>query len=113
MQGARGQGADPAACHHHQDHAVGGGGIMILTRTFTSDLHVRDDDRVITGTLVPYGEPVRIREYGKTYTEDFAPGAFAADVARANEIELTALHPRSGADLPIGVTLTLTDTPTG
>jgi hypothetical protein len=66
---------------------------MILTRTFTSELHVRDDDRVITGTLVPYGEPVRIREYGKTYTEDFAPGAFAADVARANEIELTALHP--------------------
>ena len=86
---------------------------MILTRTFTSDLHVRDDDRVITGTLVPYGQPVQIREYGKTYTEDFAPGAFAADVARASEIELTALHPRSGAELPIGVTLTLTDTPTG
>jgi len=86
---------------------------MILTRTFTSELHVRDDDRVITGTLVPYGEPVQIREYGKTYTEDFAPGAFAADVARANEIELTALHPRSGDQLPIGITLSLTDTLAG
>src|SRR5215212_6729435 len=81
---------------------------MILTRTFTSDLHVRDDGRVITGTLVPYNEPVRIHEYGKTYTEDFA-----ADVARASEVELTALHPRSGAELPIGITLSLTDTPTG
>ena len=86
---------------------------MILTRTFTSDLHVRDDDRVISGTLVPYGQPVQIREYGRTYTEDFAPGAFAGDVPRAGEVELTALHPRSGAELPIGVTLTLTDTPTG
>ncbi len=86
---------------------------MILTRTFTSDLHVRDDDRVISGTLVPYGQPVQIREYGKTYTEDFAAGAFAADVDRASEIELTALHPRSGAELPIGITLSLTDTPTG
>ena len=86
---------------------------MILTRTFTSDLHVRDDDRVITGTLVPYGQPVQIREYGRTYVEDFAPGAFAADIARAAEIELTALHPRSGAELPIGITVALTDTPTG
>ena len=86
---------------------------MILTRTFTGDLHVRDDDRVITGTLVPYGQPVQVREYGRTYTEDFAPGAFAADVDRASEVELTALHPRSGADLPIGITLSLTETPTG
>ena len=86
---------------------------MILTRTFTSDLQVRDDDRVITGTLVPYGQPVQVREYGRTYTEDFAPGAFAADVDRASEVELTALHPRSGAELPIGITLSLTETPTG
>jgi len=86
---------------------------MILTRTFTTELHVRDDDRIIAGTLVPYGQPVQIREYGKTYTEDFAAGAFAGDVARASEVELTALHPRSGAELPIGITLSLTDTPTG
>src|SRR5215204_565440 len=86
---------------------------MILIRTFTSDLHVRDDDRVITGTLVPYSAPVTIHEYGKAYVEDFAPGAFAADVNRAVEVELTALHPRSGAELPIGITLSLTDTPAG
>jgi uncharacterized protein len=86
---------------------------VILTRTFTSDLHVRDDDRIITGTLVPYGVPTRVTEYGRTYTEDFAPGAFAADVDRADQVELTALHPRSGAELPIGVTTKLVDTPTG
>lgn len=86
---------------------------MILTRTFTADLQVRGDDRVITGTVVPYSQPVQVREYGKTYVEDFAPGAFAADLARAADVELTALHPRSGAELPIGVTLSLTDTPTG
>ena len=65
---------------------------MILTRTYSTELHVRDDDRVISGTLVPYGQPVQIREYGRTYTEDFAPGAVGADVDRASEIELTALH---------------------
>jgi len=87
--------------------------VTILTRTFATDLHVREDDRVIAGTLVPYGVPAQVTEYGKTYTEDFAPHAFAADVGRAGEIELTALHPRSGDVLPIGVTLTLTDTRTG
>jgi HK97 family phage prohead protease len=87
--------------------------MTILTRTFAAELHVRDDDRVIAGTLVPYGVPTQVTEFGKTYTEDFAPHAFAADVGRASEIELTALHPRSGDVLPIGVTLTLTDTPAG
>ena len=80
-------------------------------RTFTAELAT--DDRIIRGTLVPYGQPVLVREYGKTYTEDFAPGAFAADVGRAADVELTALHPRSGAELPIGVTVSLTDKPTG
>ncbi|HZA30008.1 MAG TPA: hypothetical protein VE462_00630 [Propionibacteriaceae bacterium] len=42
---------------------------------------------------------MQIREYGKTYTEDFAPGAFDADVDRA-EVELTALHPRSAPSCP-------------
>ena len=80
-------------------------------RTFTTELAT--DDRVIRGRLVPYGQPTRVTEYGRTYTEDFAAGAFAADVERAGEVELTALHPRSGAELPIGVTVSLTDTPTG
>jgi HK97 family phage prohead protease len=86
---------------------------MIHTRTFTTEFLTRDDDRVISGTLVPYGVPTNVVEYGRRYTEDFAPGAFAADIARANEVELCALHPRSGAELPIGVTVSLTDTPTG
>ena len=74
---------------------------------------VEDDSScAVPGTLVPYGVPAQVTEYGKTYTEDFAPHAFAADVSRAGEIELTALHPRSGDVLPIGVTLTLADTAT-
>jgi HK97 family phage prohead protease len=87
--------------------------VTILHRTFTTDLHIRDDDRTIAGTLVPYSTPTTISEYGRTYTEEFAPHAFAADVPRASDIELTALHPRSGDVLPIGVTLSLTDTPAG
>ena len=86
---------------------------MILHRTFTTDLHVRDDDRIIAGTVIPYNTPATITEGGKTYIETFAPGAFAADVTRAADVELTALHPRSGEVLPIGVTVALTDTPTG
>jgi phage head maturation protease len=86
--------------------------MTILVRTFATELHVREDDRVIAGVLVPYGVPTQVTEYGRTYTEDFAPHAFAADVSRAGDIELTALHPRSGDVLPIGVTLTLTDTAT-
>ena len=37
-------------------------------RTFTAELAT--DDRTIRGTLVPYGQPTLVREYGKTYTED-------------------------------------------
>jgi hypothetical protein len=58
---------------------------MILHRTFATDLHVREDDRVIGGTLVPYRVPTQITEYGRTYIEDFAVGAFAADVARQRD----------------------------
>ena len=54
--------------------------MTILHRTFATDLHVREDDRIIAGTLVPYGAPTQVTEYGRTYTEDFAPHAFAADV---------------------------------
>ncbi len=86
---------------------------MIHTRTLNTELHVREDDRVITGTLVPYGTPTTVVENGKRYVEDFAPGAFAGDMVRAADVELTALHPRSGAELPIGITVSLTDTPTG
>jgi HK97 family phage prohead protease len=87
---------------------------VIHVRTYPTKLqHVRTDDRRVTGTLVPYDVPVSVTEGGKTYTERFAPHALAADVDRAEEIELMALHPRSGAEWPVGVTLSLTDTATG
>jgi hypothetical protein len=48
---------------------------MIHARTFTTELHCRTDDRLITGTLLPYNTPTTVTEYGKTYVEDFAVGA--------------------------------------
>ena len=87
--------------------------MTILHRTYATELHVREDDRVIAGTVIPYGTPATITEHGRTYVETFAPGAFAADVPRAADVELTALHPRSGEVLPIGVTMALVDTPAG
>ena len=86
---------------------------MIHTRTFAAELHARDDSREFVGTLVPYGQQATVTEFGRTYVEDFAPGALAADVARAGEVELMALHPRSGAEMPVGITVELLDTPAG
>jgi phage head maturation protease len=87
---------------------------MIHTRTFTTDLHVRDGDgRVIAGCLVPYGVTTTVTEDGVTYVEDFAPHSLAEDVGRAGELALYATHPRSGDVLPIGPTVELLDLPTG
>jgi HK97 family phage prohead protease len=87
---------------------------VIHQRTFTTDLHLRaDSDRQIAGTLVPYGVQATVTEDGVTYVEDFAPGALAGDVARAGEVGLFALHPRSGDVLPIGRTVEFTDSAAG
>jgi len=81
---------------------------MIHLRTVATELHVRDD-RVLAGLVMPYGVSADIIEAGHHYREQFARGAFKADVQRAGEVELTATHPRSDAELPIGITVTLTD----
>ena len=78
---------------------------MIETRTSPITLELRADGRTIVGTIVPYGTEARIG----SYTETFAPGAFAdADPA---QIPLTTVHDRES--LPIGRAIALTDTEAG
>jgi HK97 family phage prohead protease len=85
---------------------------MIHLRTVATELHIRDD-RTLAGLAVPYGVVVPIAENGRRYREEFGPHSLREDMTRAGEIELTALHPRSDAELPIGVTLALDDQPDG
>lgn len=80
--------------------------MTVLTRSYVSELEVRDE-RTIVGTAVPYGVQIRV---GK-YLETFRPGAFAdSDPTRTH---LTAMHPTSAEQLPIGITLELEDQPEG
>jgi phage head maturation protease len=83
-----------------------------LLRSWSTELHCRDDG-TLTGTVVPYGVPATVLEHGRRYVEDFGPHALAGDVGRAGEIELTMLHPRTGRDVPVGITTALTDTDAG
>jgi len=70
----------------------------------TQGLEVRsEEERILSGTLVPYGSPTKIGGY----TEEFRSGAF--DGADPEQIPLLTGH--AHAQLPIGRTLTLTDTP--
>jgi uncharacterized protein len=82
---------------------------MILTREYAADLQVRDDGRTLVGIAIPYGTQAEIVEGRSRYTETFAPGAFAD----AGPHPLTATHPRTGAELPIGVSVELRDQPDG
>lgn len=79
---------------------------MIITRAFDTELEVREDQRTITGIAVPYGERVHIGPY----YESFERGAFSEVV---HAVPLTATHPRSGNDLPIGISLELRDDQVG
>jgi HK97 family phage prohead protease len=76
-------------------------------RYHLGSLEVRDDGRTIVGVAVPYGQPTDIGPY----TETFIRGAFA-DVDPAT-VPLTATHPRSGDQLPIGVAVELRNEPDG
>jgi HK97 family phage prohead protease len=82
---------------------------MILTREFTSALHVRDDGdgRTLHGPVLPWNVPARVLDAGRLVTETFTRGALdGTDPAR---VPLTATHPRDAGTLPIGVTLSIED----
>jgi phage head maturation protease len=84
--------------------------MSILTRAIaTADLEVRSDGRTIEGTVLVYGEQAHIVEYGQRYTETFTRGAFAG--TDPTTVVLTATHPRSSAELPIGVSVEFDDGP--
>lgn len=68
----------------------------MLLRSFTSGLEVRDG-RTITGRAVPWYEPAEIHSHGETYVEEFSPGSVSPMAC-----QLTADHPQSGRDLPVG-----------
>jgi phage head maturation protease len=82
----------------------------ILTRAIvTADLEVRSDGRTLEGTAITYGEEAHIVEYGQRYVEVFVRGAFAG--IEPGSVALTAKHPRSAAELPIGVAVEFNDEP--
>jgi uncharacterized protein len=80
--------------------------VTILTRSYISELEVREG-RLIAGVAVPYNIQIRVGQYLKT----FRPGAFR-DSDPANS-PLTAMHPGSAAELPIGRAVDLVDDETG
>jgi phage head maturation protease len=83
---------------------------MILTRAVdVADLEVRSDGRTIEGTILVYGEQAHIVEYGQRYVETFTRGAFAG--TDPTSVVLTAKHPRSSSELPIGVSVEFDDGP--
>jgi len=77
--------------------------MTVLTRAYSPTLEIRDDGRTLFGLAVPYNVEARIVEGRNRYTETFTRGAFA-DAATHT---LTAKHPKTGDDLPIGVSVEL------
>jgi HK97 family phage prohead protease len=81
-----------------------------LTRAVeVAEIEVRSDGRTLEGTLMPWGQPASIVEPGSRYVEVFVRGAF--DGTDPADVPLTRLHPRTGADLPIGVGVEFDDQP--
>ena len=78
---------------------------MIITRAYTADLEIREEQRQIVGVAVPYGVQIRVGRY----LETFRPGAFAG----TDSTPITATHPRTASELPIGVSVELHDQPDG
>jgi len=58
----------------------------ILSREYVAELEIRSDGtgRTVHGILVPYGQVARVSDGGPAYDEEFAPGAFARDLAARN-----------------------------
>lgn len=85
-----------------------------LIRTFTPELQVRSsakggDGRTIEGIAVPYGQRQRI---DSTLVEQFARGAFNAQLAAAHRVRFTREHMSHGGAL-IGRAIELRDDAAG
>ncbi|WP_043732531.1 HK97 family phage prohead protease [Nocardia asiatica] len=69
--------------------------------------------RTIHGVAIPYGEVAEVRDgYGPPYKEKFLPGAFTRSIQeRGRKVRLMAMH--NTRSFPIGLPVTLADTPEG
>jgi phage head maturation protease len=81
---------------------------MTLDRCYyPSGLQLRDDGdgRTLVGPLLPWGVEARVADRGRLVVEVFERGALqGTDPAR---VPLTATHPKTAGELPIGVTVEL------
>lgn len=77
------------------------------TRFLEGDLEVRSDGRTVAGIACPYNEPTPIREWGISYTESFAQGAFAEAIANPGKVRFLSQHQRQSQ--PLGKTMALRD----
>lgn len=80
---------------------------MILRHEVAAELEVRSsgDGRTVTGIACPFGKPTQIREFGRSYTESFAYGAFAATIASGRTVKFLGLHNRQ--TFPLGRAISL------
>ena len=85
-----------------------------LWRSFAPDtLAVREDQRTIIGVAVPFNTPTEVADYGESYREQFAAGAFARTIAERGPSRVKLLLQHDDRRLPIGRAVALTETPTG
>ena len=87
-----------------------------LTRDFVADIEIRSDGtgRTVHGILVPYGQVARVSDGGPAYEEEFAPGAFARDLAaRAGNFAGVKFLYQHDSREPIGRAVELREDATG
>lgn len=85
-----------------------------LTRSFTTDLHVRSsgDGRTIVGRVVPYDVPTTVLDGGRLVTEVFRYGALSRSIAeRGDKVRLFVMHDRQR--LPIARASSLVESADG
>lgn len=90
--------------------------MTILSREFATDLAIRSDGtgRTVHGILVPYGQLARVSDGGPAYEEEFAPGAFARDIAaRAGDFRGVKMLYQHDRTEPIGRALELSEDASG
>ena len=88
--------------------------MSVLWRSFAPDtLAVREDQRTIIGVAVPFNTPTEVADYGDTYREQFAAGAFARTIAERGPNRVKLLLQHDDRRLPIGRAVALTETPSG
>lgn len=76
----------------------------LLYRTYEPDVEIKPrskggDGRTLYGIAVPWQRPVRVRENGREYDEQFAPHAFDHQERDAGRVRLSREHIKLGGTL--------------